>query len=173
MEENQHKIKNALSRTPIWLVFVITIGIGVASSYCLEGPNQTYLIAHAILGPLYAAGGILFLYMCKSKRWWNVFPAAVGILTATFSLSLIYSYLCNSGDIFIGLNGAIMFTAGIPCIILYCPLMVYVMLTLGSHPLQGCIIMTILGILLTFYCIRNIVKNKPAPSVEVDETQLT
>ena len=59
--------------------------------------------------------------------------------------------------------------------------MMYVILVLGTAPIAGCIIMTILGILLTVYCIRNIAKNidksesQPAdePEAEATENQTT
>lgn len=181
MKEKQHKIKDALSRVPIWLVFVIMIGIGIASRYCIRDFNSPYLIAHAILGPLYAAGGILFLYMCESKRWWNILPAFVGICTAVFSMLLAVSFLCETFDILDSAIGGILSFSARSCIIFYYPLMMYVILVLGTAPIAGCIIMTILGILLTVYCIRNIAKNidksesQPAdePEAEATENQTT
>lgn len=181
MKEKQHKIKDALSRVPIWLVFVITIGIGVGSWYCAKQFLAPLMIAHMILGVLYAAGGILFLYLCRHKCGWNLLPAAVGIFTALFSMLLSISYLCDSTAVLGSIIGGIWSFSALPCMLFYAPLMMYVILVLGTVPISGCIIMTILGILLTVYCIRNIVKNidksesRPAdePEAETTENQAT
>jgi len=181
MKEKQHKIKDALNRVPIWLVFVITIGIGVGSWYCAKQFLAPLMIAHMILGVLYAAGGILFLYMCRHEGGWNILPAFVGICTAVFSMLLAVSYLCESTDVLDSVIGGILSFSAIPCVLFYAPLMMYVTLVLGTAPIAGCIVMTILGILLTVYCIRNIVKNidksesqtANEPEAETTENQAT
>jgi hypothetical protein len=137
------------------------------------------MIVHMILGVLYATGGILFLYLCRHKCGWNILPAFVGICTTVFSMLLAISFLCETFDIYGNVIGGILSLSAIPCIIFYFPLMMYVILVLGTVPIAGCIVMTILGILLTVYCIRNIVKNSknqtsdPEDKVETKLTYIT
>lgn len=166
-------MKEKLNRIPIWLVFVLTIVIGVGSWCCAIQFNSPLLKTHMILGVLYATGGILFLFLCRHKCGWNLLPAAVGIFTALFSMLLAISFLCDSTAVLGSIIGGIMSLSALPCVLFYAPLMMYVILVLGTVPIAGCIVMTILGILLAFYCIRNIVKNidKSDPQPEKPETE--
>ena len=172
-------MKEKLNRIPIWLVFILTIAIGVGSWYCAKQFLAPLMIAHMILGVLYATGGILFLYLCRHKCEWNLLPAAVGIFTAVFSMLLAISYLCDSTAVLGSIIGGILSFSALPCMLFYAPLMMYVILVLGTVPIAGCIVMTILGILLTVYCIRNIVKNSknetsdPEDKVETKLTYIT
>ena len=175
MKEKHNSVAEKIDRLPIWLVFVATIIIGIASWYCCIqfGP---LMIVHMILGVLYAAGGILFLFLCRHKCVWNLLPAAVGICTALFSMSLAIMYIDATADILDGIFGEIIYFAALPCVLFYYPLMMYVILVLGTFPLAGCIAMVILGVLLTVYCIRNIVKNsknKTSDPEDKVETKLT
>jgi len=167
------KLKSKLKISDIDIVFVAVTAIGIISVLFalyiqIEDPEaKAAKILHYIFGGLYSVVGGVFLFMIRKKRWWNLLPAIVGIATAIFSLCFVSESIGgNPYQLFFPL----VYISMPICMLFYSPLLLYVIevLTSGYHLLAS-IIMTVLGVLLAVYGIRNIVNNKPGNQDETHD----
>lgn len=153
----------AIDEIPVFAVFLLTSLCGIISSIISVFASEESvlaLIVYVLFSLAYVVGGIIFLILMRNRCRWNVLPLIIGLATVILSFFLISP---ESGELIIPLSALVSYFAMPVCTFFYFPLILYVTLVFIETALQStvCAVMGILGILLTIYCIRNIIKNRP------------